>query len=239
MVIAIINQYEKGIRYFLGRYETVLEPGLCLNIPFIHKIDRLDMRTITIKIPRLECLTKDNVSIKITAAVYYKIVDIQKAVLEVANVDYTVMQYAQTAMRDAVGKWELDKLLSERDTIGKTIEKIVDTETANWGVDIQSIKIQDIEIPEDMKRSMAREAEGERIRRSLLILAEGELEAAKNYANAAKTLKTSSGAMHLKTLQALTTSISMEDAPTHIYLVPKNLLRALGALGSTSLKIKK
>ncbi|MEM3609822.1 MAG: SPFH domain-containing protein, partial [Candidatus Anstonellales archaeon] len=165
MVIAIINQYERGIRYFLGRYETIVEPGICLNIPFIHKIEKLDMRTITIKIPRLECLTKDNVSIKITAVVYYKIIDIEKALLEVANVDYTVMQYAQTAMRDAIGKWELDKLLSERDTIGKTIEKIVDTETANWGVDIQSIKIQDIEIPEDMKRSMAREAEGERIRR--------------------------------------------------------------------------
>ncbi len=232
MVVVIINQYERALRFTLGRYTSLLGPGLALAIPFIHTVKLVDIRIKAIKIPSQETLTKDNIPIRITAVVYYKIEEPEKAVLDIANVDLAVMQYAQSTMRDVIGKNEMDKILSDRESIAKEIQNIVDQTVRNWGVDISAIKIQDIELPEDMKRSIAKQAEGERIRRATVILAEGELAAAKNFAEAAKTLSTSEESFFLKTLQSLTTNISLEDAPTNIVIIPKEFVEFLHKFGS-------
>jgi regulator of protease activity HflC (stomatin/prohibitin superfamily) len=232
MVFVIINEYERGLRFTLGKYTGVLGPGFAWNIPFIHYTRVLDLRTRTIKIPQQEAITRDNVPLNINAVVYYQITDPTKAVMEIADVETAVMQYAQTAMRDVAGKSELDQILADRDQVAGHVEEIVDKEVSVWGVDITAIKIQDIELPETMKRVMARQAEGERIRRSTIILAQGELASAENYAKAAKTLAGGPGALYLKTLQTLSTSISQEDAPTQIILVPSQLMKwAEGLLG--------
>lgn len=227
MVLTIVDQYERGLRFTFGRYTALLNPGICINIPIVHRIIKVDMRTRTMKIPQQEAMTKDNIPLRINAVVYFTVVDPEKAILEIADVDHAVLQYAQTAMRDVIGKNEMDKIISDRERIANQIEDIVDKEVTNWGIDISAIKIQDIEMPEDMKRSMARQAEGERIRRATIILAQGELEAAKNYAKAAKFLAETPGALYLKTLQTLSTSISLEDAPTTIVLVPAQIMRIL------------
>lgn len=235
MVFVIINEYERGLRFTLGKYSKLLGPGFAWNIPFYHYTRVVDLRTRTIRIPQQETISRDNVPLNINAVVYYELKDPMKAVLEIADVDNAVQQYAQTAMRDVIGKSELDQVLADRDRIAKHIEEIVDKEIGGWGVDITAIKIQDIELPDTMKRVMARQAEGERIRRSTVILAEGELAAAENYAKAAKTLSGSPGALYLKTLQTLATSVSQEDAPTQIILVPSQLMRwAEGLLGRKS-----
>lgn len=225
MVLVIINEYEKGVRFTLGVNARQLGPGVALNLPFLHQTHIVDLRTKTIKIPSQEAMTRDNVPLNVNAVVYYQIVDAQKAVLQIKDADYAVQQYAQTAMRDVIGKNEMDTILAERDRIAEQIEAIVDKEVADWGVDITAIKIQDIKIPDDMQRAMARQAEGTRIALSTVILAQGELEAAENYSKAAKTLAGGKGALYLKTLQTLATSVSQEDAPTQIVLVPSQLMR--------------
>ncbi|MFH1095078.1 MAG: SPFH domain-containing protein [Candidatus Micrarchaeota archaeon] len=227
MVFVVINEYERGLRFTLGKFSGILGPGVALNLPFLHHTIVVDIRTKTVKIPQQETMSRDNVPLNINAVVYYHIVDAKKAVLSIADIDYAVLQYAQTAMRDIIGKNEMDHILSDRERIATQVEEIVDKEVAGWGVDITAIKIQDIEMPEDMKRTMARQAEGERIRRSTVILAQGELAAAKNYASAAETLAKSPGALYLKTLQTLSTTISQEDAPTSIILVPSNLMKVV------------
>lgn len=225
MVFVIINEYERGLRFTLGRYSGVLGPGFNWNIPYLHYTQVVDLRTKTVKVPTQEIMTRDNVPLKINIVVYYKLESPEKAVLNIADVDYAVLQYSQTAMRDIIGKNEMDHVLSDRDRIANQIEEIVDKELGGWGVDVSAIKIQDVEMPEDMKRAMARQAEGERIRRSTIILAEGELLAAENYAKAAKTLYASEGALYLRTLQTLTTNVSAEDAPTNIVLLPAELMK--------------
>ncbi len=225
MVVVIINEYERGLRFTFGRYAGTLGPGINWNIPFIHYTQVVDLRTKTVKVPTQEIMTRDNVPLKINIVVYYKLSSPEKAVMQIADVDYAVLQYAQTAMRDIIGKNEMDHVLSERESIANQIEQIVDKELEGWGVDVSAIKIQDIEMPEDMKRAMARQAEGERIRRSTIILAEGELLAAENYAKAARTLSQTPGALYLRTLQTLTTNVSNEDAPTNIVLLPAELMK--------------
>lgn len=224
-MIVIINEYERGLRFTLGQNPVLLGPGMSLNVPFLHYTYVVDLRTKTINMPRQEAMTKDNIPLNINAVVYYKITDPAKAVLRIADADSAVLQYAQTAMRDVIGKNDLDTTLSDRERIANQTEEIVDKEVADWGVDISSIKIQDIEMPEDMKRVMARQAEGERIRRSNIILAQGELAAAENYAKAADTLAKSTGGLYLKTLQTLATSVSQEDAPTQIILLPSQFMK--------------
>ena len=225
MVFVIINEYERGLRFTLGSFSSMLGPGISLNLPILHHVIVVDTRTKTVKMSKQEAISRDNVPLIVNSVVYYRIVDAQKAVLKIADVDYAVLQYAQTAMRDIVGRNEMDHILSDRDRIANQVEEIVLKEVAAWGVEISGIKIQDIEMPEDMKRTMARQAEGERIRRSTIILAQGELEAARNYANAASQLARSPGALYLKTLQTLSTTISQEDAPTSIILVPSQLMK--------------
>lgn len=225
MVFVIINEYERGLRFTLGRYSGVLGPGFNWNLPFLHYTQVVDLRTKTVKVPTQEIMTRDNVPLRINIVVYYKLESPEKAVLQIADVDYAVLQYAQTAMRDIIGKNEMDLVLSDRERIANQIEEIVDKEMEGWGVDVSAIKIQDIEMPDDMKRAMARQAEGERIKRSTIILAEGEYQAAQNYATAARTLSATPGALYLRTLQTLTTNVSNEDAPTNIVLLPAEIMK--------------
>jgi regulator of protease activity HflC (stomatin/prohibitin superfamily) len=225
MVFTIINQYEKGVRFVWGRFESVVGPGFVWYIPLYHNIRTLDMRTKTIPIPPQEAMTKDNVPVKITAVVYYKIVDPLKVVMSIVDYNFAISQYAQTAVRDVVGNNELDFVLSDRDKIAAEIEKLVDEETKDWGLDVSAIKLQDIELPDDMKRAMARQAEAEREKRATIILSEAEFLSANNYADAARKLSAISGALHLRTLQTLATNVSAEDSPTHLWLLPTQIMK--------------
>ncbi len=231
MVFTIINQYEKGVRFMLGKYDKVLEPGFAWNIPFFHSVRTLDMRVKTIPIQPQEAMTKDNVPVKIAAVVYYKIVDPLKVVMAIYDYNFAIAQYAQTAVRDVIGNNELDFVLADRDKIADEIEKLVDVETTAWGVDVSAIKLQDIELPEDMKRAMAKQAEAEREKRATIILSEGEFQSANNYAEAARKLSSIHGALHLRTLQTLATNVSSEDSPTHLWLLPTQIMKFFESWG--------
>lgn len=225
MVFAIINQYQKGVRFVLGRYEKMLDPGIALNIPFIQDVRSIDMRVRTIPIAPQEAMTKDNVPVKIAAVVYYKVVDPYKVVMAVSDYNYAISQYAQTAVRDVIGNNDLDFVLADREKIASEIEKMVDEETKEWGVDVSAIKLQDIELPADMKRAMARQAEAEREKRATIILSDGELQSANNFADAARKLSAVKGALHLRTLQTLATNVSAEDSPTHMWMLPTQIMK--------------
>jgi regulator of protease activity HflC (stomatin/prohibitin superfamily) len=231
MVFSIINQYERGVRFTWGKFDSVVGPGIVLNLPFFHDIRTLDMRVKTIPIQPQEAMTKDNVPVKIAAVVYYKIVDPHKVVMAIIDYNFAIAQYAQTAVRDVIGNNELDFVLSDRDKIAEEIEKLVDEETKDWGVDVSAIKLQDIELPEDMKRAMAKQAEAEREKRATIILSDGEFQSANNYADAARKLSSISGALHLRTLQTLATNVSSEDSPTHLWLLPTQIMKFFESVG--------
>jgi len=231
MVFSIINQYERGVRFTWGRFDSVVGPGFVWNIPFFHSIRMLDMRTKTIPIQPQEAMTKDNVPVKISAVVYYKIVDPLKVVMSISDYNFAIAQYAQTAVRDVVGNNELDFVLADRDKIALEIEKIVDEEIKGWGMDVSAIKLQDIELPEDMKRAMAKQAEAEREKRATIILSDGEFMSANNYADAARKLSSIHGALHLRTLQTLATNVSAEDSPTHLWLLPTQIMKFFDSFG--------
>ncbi|MBI5222806.1 slipin family protein [Candidatus Micrarchaeota archaeon] len=225
MVFSIINQYEKGIRFAFGRYDAVVGPGFVWNIPFYHSLRTVDMRVKTIPVQPQEAMTKDNVPVKIAAVVYYKIVDPLKVIMSISDYNFAIAQYAQTAVRDVVGNNELDFVLADRDKIAAEIEKLVEEETRAWGIDVSAIKLQDIELPQDMKRAMAKQAEAEREKRATIILSEGEFQSATNYADAARKLSSIHGALHLRTLQTLATNVSAEDSPTHLWLLPTQIMK--------------
>ena len=231
MVFTIINQYERGVRFVWGRYDAVVGPGFTWNIPFYHSIRMLDMRVKTIPIQPQDAMTKDNVPVKIAAVVYYKIVDPLKVVMSITDYNFAITQYAQTAVRDVIGNNELDFVLADRDKIALEIEKLVDEETKDWGVDVSAIKLQDIELPDDMKRAMARQAEAEREKRATIILSEGEFQSANNYADAARKLSSIHGALHLRTLQTLATNVSADDSPTHLWLLPTQIMKFFESQG--------
>ncbi|MBI4210888.1 MAG: SPFH domain-containing protein [Candidatus Diapherotrites archaeon] len=201
--IRIINQWETGVRFRLGRYKDTLEPGLRFIIPILDGIKRVDMRLLTIDIPRQQVITKDNVPVTINGVVYFKVVDAATAIIKVQDYIYAVSQYAQTALRDVAGGMTLDQVLGERENIGKDIEKIVEEASKNWGIEITDIKLQDIDMPEDLKRLMSRQASSEREKRATIIKAEGDKMAAENLAKAAETMMKSPGAMQLRTLQTI------------------------------------
>lgn len=208
--IVIVNQYERGIILTLGTYSYTLQPGLKLVIPIIQRVIKVDIRITTSDIPKQEVITKDNVPANINAVVYYQVIKPEDAVLKVQDFDYAINQYAQTALRDIIGSVTLDELLSERQKISDEIKLIVDKETADWGVDVTAIKMQDIELPADIKRVMAKQAEAERDRRAVIIRAEGELTASENLQKAAHILS-QSGALPLRTLQTIETNLANQS----------------------------
>jgi regulator of protease activity HflC (stomatin/prohibitin superfamily) len=189
--LKIIQEYERGVVLTLGKYSYTLSPGLKIVIPVIQQLIKVDMRLRAVDIPRQEVITKDNVTIGVNAVVYFKVEKAEDAVLKIEDYSYAVSQYALAALRDVIGGVELDTLLSERERISSDIKKIVDEETSSWGIDVVSIKIQDIELPAAMKRAMAAQAEAEREKRAIIAKSEGEVVAAENLKRAAEILGSS------------------------------------------------
>lgn len=225
--IKVINQYERGIVLTLGRYTSTKKPGLRFIIPLgIQKIIKVDVRTTPIDVSKQEVITRDNVTVGVDAIVYFRVIDAAKAVLEISNYVYGTTQFAQAALRDVTGNFELDDLLSKREEISQQIKEIVDIQTDKWGIDVESVKLQNIELPGDMKRAMAKQAEAERERRAAVINAEGEKAAAKSVAEAAKMLAAVAGGINIRTLQTLE-KISTEPSQKTIVVVPSDLTGAI------------
>lgn len=228
--IKVIKQYERGVVLTLGRYTGTREPGLRLVIPVLQTLDRVDVRSTPIDVPKQEIITKDNVTAGVDAVVYFRVLEASRAVLETTNYVYATSQFAQAALRDITGNFELDELLSKREEISEKIKEIVDSQTSQWGIDVENVKIQNIELPADMKRAMAKQAEAERERRSNIINAEGELAAAKTLAEAAQIIATTPGALNLRTLNTIE-RISTEPSQKTTMLFPIELVDALRGMG--------
>jgi regulator of protease activity HflC (stomatin/prohibitin superfamily) len=224
--IKVVNQYERGVVLTLGRYSGMREPGLRYVWPVIQKMMRVDVRSMPIDVPKQEIITKDNVTVGVDAVVYLRVIDSAKAMLETTNYIYATSQFAQAALRDVTGNVDMDDLLAKREEISQQIKTIVDAETDKWGIDVENVKIQNIELPQDMKRAMAKQAEAERERRSNIINADGEKQAAQTLAEAAKILSTTPGAINLRTLNTLE-RISTEPSQKTMMLFPVELVDAL------------
>lgn len=223
--IKIIDQYERGVVLTLGTFTGVLSPGLKIVIPIIQRLIRVDLRITTSDIPSQEVITKDNVPVGINAVVYYQVERPEDAVLKIQDYGYAVTQYAQTALRDVIGAVELDMLLTEREKLAEEIKTLVDKETAEWGVNVTSIKMQDIELPADMKRVMAKQAEAERERRATIIRSHGELAASVNLKKAMENMS-ASGGISLRTLQTIEATTA-NPATTVIFALPTEILAGL------------
>ena len=220
--IRVINQYERGVTLTLGRYSGIKSPGLRVVIPVLQQIIKVDIRSTPVDVPSQEVITKDNVTIKVDAVVYFRVISAQKAVLETNNYIYATAQFSQAALRDVVGNVELDSLLSQREQISQEIKQIVDAETDKWGIDVENVKIQNIELPQDMKRAMAKQAEAERERRGVIISAAAEKGAAQEVAEAAAILSNIPGGMGIRTLQTLE-KISAEPSQKTVIVLPADL----------------
>ncbi len=225
--IVIVNQYERGIVLTLGTYSYTLNPGLKLVIPIFQRVIKVDIRINTLDIPKQEIITKDNVAVSINAVVYFQVTKAEDAILKVKDFAYAVSQYAQTALRDVIGGIELDSLLSDRQKISDEIKVIVDSETVEWGVDVTSIKLQDVAVPDNMKRVMAKQAEAERERRATIIRAQGELTASENLSKA-MTQMSQSGAITLRTLQTIESAST--GGNTMIFALPVEILEGFKKL---------
>lgn len=220
-----VNQYERGVKFTLGRFTGLVNPGWRLVFPVIQSMRKVDIRIKATDVPDQEAITKDNVSCTINAVIYYRIVDAGRAVLEVENVWYAVNQLAQTTMRNVVGQLALDELLSQRDQASIRIRDIIEKDAAAWGVDVSNVELKDITLPEDMKRTIGKQAEAERERRAVIISSEGEVAAANNLKQAADILASSSGALHLRTLNSIN-DISSDKSNTVVFAIPLEVLRA-------------
>ncbi len=225
--LKIVKEYERGVKFTLGKYAGIMQPGLRVVIPVVQSWERVDQRVRTVDVPDQDCITKDNVSVRVNAVLYFKIRDTKKSILEVENYFHAVSQLSQTTMRDLVGEVTLDELLNQRDQLSKRIQQIVDKASDPWGILVTSVDLKHIELPNDMKRTMAKEAEADRERRAVIIKAEGEVAAANNMAKAAKTLALAPGALHLRTLQSIN-DMSSDQSNTVIFAVPLEILRAFG-----------
>lgn len=224
--IRVINQYERGVVLRFGKFKRTLNPGLHIIIPYIDVMKKVDIRTTPMDIPKQEVITKDNITVNVDAVVYFKVLDSKKAVLDITNYSYATSTFAQTALRDVTGNFELDELLSKRDEISSQIKEIVDKRTDLWGIDIEDVKLQNIELPADMKRAMAKQAEAERERRAAIISAEGEKSAAQAVADAANLLAKTPGGLSVRTLQTLE-KISTDPSQKTVVLLPTDIAGAL------------
>ena len=227
--IRIIQQYETGVVFQLGRYSRTLQPGFNLIIPLIESARVIDMRVLTNDIPKQQAITKDNVPVSINGVVYFQVVDAQNAVIKVQNYLYAVSQYAQAALRDVVGGMTFDDLLAERQKIGDEIEVIIQKQAENWGLKVTAIKLLDVDVPEDLKKMMSRQASAEREKRANITKAEGDKLAAVNLAEAAKTMAQSPGAMQLRTLQTLD-GLGPTASNTVVLAVPVDIMESIRAV---------
>jgi len=227
--IRIINQYDRGVRFRFGKFVGVLQPGFNWIIPIVERIQRVDVRVITTDIPSQEVMTQDNVPIKVNGVVFFKVTAADKAVLEVEKYGYAISQLAQSSLRDMCGKAELDTVLAKREEIGEKIRIIVDKETDPWGLKVTDVKIKDIELPDNMKRAMAHQAEAERDRRARIILAEAEKQAAQRLLDAGKIIDKSPAALKLRLYQTLS-DIAAEKNSTIIFPFPEEMLEMFSSL---------
>lgn len=231
VVVAIIaflrevKQYERGVVLTMGKFTGMRGPGWSIIIPIFQAMHKVDLRVKAVDVPDQKVITKDNVSASINAVIYYRVSDAAKATLEVENFFFAVSQLAQTTMRNVVGEAELDEVLSQREKLSERIKEIVDAETDQWGISVENVELKDFFLPDDMERTIAKQAEAERERRSVIIKAEGEVAAAENMSKAAKMLSESSGALHLRTLQSLN-DLSSDQSNTVVFAVPIEVLRA-------------
>lgn len=221
-----INQYEKGVRFTFGKFTSIMEPGWRIVWPVIQGYERVDVRTKAVDVPDQNAITRDNVSVKVNAVIYYKVSDANKAIIEVEDFRYAISQYAQTTMRNIVGEVTLDELLSNRDKIAERIREIVDKETDAWGLKVQNVELKDVSLPAEMERTIGKQAEAEREKRAVIINSEGELAASANIAKAAEMLSSTPGALHLRTLQSIN-DMSSDESNTVVYMVPIEALKAI------------
>lgn len=222
--LKILREYERGVIFRLGRIIAAKGPGLIILIPGIDKMVKVDLRTVTLDVPPQDIITRDNVSVKVSAVVYFRVMDPVKAIVEVADFHFATSQLAQTTLRSVCGQGELDNLLAERDEINGRIQSILDKETEPWGVKVAKVEVKEIDLPEEMRRAMAKQAEAERERRSTVINAEGEYQAAQRLADAATIIAASPSALQLRYLQTLK-DISAENNSTIIFPLPIDLLK--------------
>ena len=224
-----INQYERGVRFTLGKYSGIMNPGWKIIIPVFQSFHKVDMRVKAVDVPDQKAITKDNISVVVNAVLYYKVEVADKAIIEVENFRHAVSQLAQTTMRNAVGEVTLDELLSKRDKIAENIKRIIGKEAQGWGLNVSDVNLKDVSLPEDMERTIAKQAEAERERRAVIIKAEGEVAAAENMAKAAKLLGSADGALHLRTLQSLN-DLSSDQSNTVVFALPVEILRAFDGM---------
>src|SRR6185295_2726813 len=226
MSLRILREYERGVVFQLGRFWAVKGPGLIILIPVIQQMVRMDLRTVVLDVPPQDVITRDNVSVKVNAVVYFRIIDPQKAVIQVANFLQATSQLAQTTLRAVLGKHELDQLLAEREKLNLDIQTILDSQTAAWGIKVTTVEIKDVDLNETMVRAIARQAEAERERRAKVIHAEGEQQAAEKLLEAAETLSGRAEAMQLRYLQTLT-AIAGDKSSTIVFPMPIDLMKVL------------
>ena len=226
LFIKQINQYERGVRFTMGRFSGIMEPGWRIIIPVFQGFQKVDMRTKAVDVPDQNAITRDNVPVLVNAVIYYKVSDAEKAIVEVEDFRYAISQYAQTTMRNIVGEVTLDELLSGRDKIADRIREIVDLETDAWGLKVQNVELKDVSLPDNMQRTIAKQAEAEREKRAVIINAEGELAAAEKVSQAAKILADVPGALHLRTLQSIN-DISSDQSNTVVFTLPLEILKAI------------
>lgn len=220
-----INQYERGVKFTLGKFSTVMEPGWRLVWPIFQFYRKVDMRIKAVDVPHQKAITRDNVSVEVNAVIYYQVSSAEKSILEIEDFMYAISQYAQTTMRNIVGGVTLDELLANRDKIAEHIREVVDKETDAWGLKVHNVELKDVSLPEAMERTIAKQAEAEREKRAVIITSEGELAASENMAQAAAVLARSPGALHLRTLQSIN-DISSDQSNTVVFTVPMEILKA-------------
>ncbi len=230
LCIRQVNQYERGIVFTMGKFSRIWQPGWHLLIPIFQKLVKVDVRVKAVDVPDQEAITKDNIPIRINAVIYFRVNDAGKAVIEVEDFLYAVSQLAQTTMRNAVGEVTLDELLSKKQQVSEGIKLVVDRVSEAWGIDVQSVELKDIVLPESLKRTIAKVAEAQREKQAVIINSEGEVGAAKNMAEAAEILAKVPGALHLRTLQSIN-DISSDQSNTTVWMVPVEVLKALEGLG--------
>ena len=220
-----VDQYERGVKFTLGKYSKMMNPGWNLVLPIFQSFRKVDIRTKAVDVPEQDAITKDNVSIRINAVIYYKIFDASKAILEVENFYYAVSQLAQTTMRNAVGEVSLDELLSEREKISQKICDIIDKATDPWGIKVENVELKDVSLPEEMKRVIARIAEAEREKEAVITKAKGEVEASENLKIAANNLAENPVAVHLRTLETIN-DLSSDQSNTIVFALPIDVLKS-------------
>ena len=222
--VKVLREYERAVVFRLGRIIGAKGPGLIILIPGIDKMVRVDLRTVTLDVPPQDIITRDNVSVKVSAVVYFRVLDAIKAIVDVADFHFATSQLAQTTLRSVCGQGELDNLLAERDEINDRIQTILDKDTEPWGVKVSKVEVKEIDLPEGMRRAMAKQAEAERERRSAIINAEGEFQAAQRLADAATIISGSPAALQLRYLQTLK-DIAAENNSTTVFPIPIDLFR--------------